>query len=213
MNRLHRPRARRGIVAALTAGLMLLVVATIGPFGANAAAVCTKTITGTHSGVITVAGGQSVCLKGAVQDGAVNVNAGGALSVTAKSIVTGAVTLKSGFVRFEFCDSKTVRGAISAKGSRGYVHIGGNDSVGTCAANTIDGAVTVNASNGKVRVASNGIGGQVTASANVLGTTISANRIGGALTCSGNIPAPVNGGAANTVSGKRTGQTCAASTF
>jgi hypothetical protein len=213
MNRLHHPRARRRIGAVLTTGLALLVVTTIAPVSANAAFTCTKTISGSHSGVITVAGGQTLCLKGAVQNGAVNVNPGGALSVTAKSIVTGAVTLKSGFVRFQFCDSKTVRGAISATGSRGYVHIGGKDSSGSCAANTIDGAVTVGASNGAVRVADNSIGGAMTARTNVLGTTISANRIVGALTCAGNIPAPINGGASNTVGGKRTGQTCATSTF
>jgi hypothetical protein len=155
-----------------------------------------------------------MCLKGAVQDGAVNVNAGGALSVTAKSTITGAVTLKSGFVSLKFCDSKTVRGAVKATGSRGYVHVGGTDSQGTCAANTIDGAVTVDANRGAVLVGGNQIVGAMTASANgLLGTKITANQIGGALTCSANTPAPTNGGAKNTVGGKRTGQTCAAVSF
>lgn len=219
MNRLHRPRARRGIVAALTGALTLLVVGTLAPLSAHASLLCTQTISGAHSGVITVAGGQKVCLDGAVQDGAVNVNAGGALSVVNKSIITGAVTLKSGFDDLRFCDSSTVRGAISATGSTGYVHIGGNDSLDSCAANTIDGAVTVDANAGKVKVATNHIAGGMTASANlggVLGldgTTISANQIAGALTCSGNTPPPVNDGASNTVGGSRSGQTCAVSTF
>ncbi|MDX6720967.1 MAG: hypothetical protein QOJ63_3221 [Solirubrobacteraceae bacterium] len=214
MHRLHRPRARRGIVAGLTAGLTLLVITTIAPLSAHASLLCTQTISGPHSGVITVAGGQKLCLNGAVQDGAVNVNAGGALSVTNKSIITGAVTLKSGFDDLVFCDSTTVRGAISATGSLGYVHVGGTDLLGACAANTIDGAVTVDANHGAVLVADNQIAGAMTASANgLLGTTISANHIGGALTCSGNTPAPNNGGAGNTVSGNRSGQTCAVSTF
>lgn len=219
MNRLHRPRARRGIVAAVTGALTLLVVGTLAPLSAHASLLCTQTISGAHSGVITVAAGQKVCLNGAVQDGAVNVNAGGALSVSNKTIITGAVTLKSGFDDLSFCDSSTVRGAISATGSQGYVHIGGSDPLVTCAGNTIDGAITVDANEGTVKVADNHIAGAMTASANLGGplglggTTISANQIAGALTCSGNTPPPVNGGASNAVSGNRSGQTCAVSTF
>ncbi|MDX6705462.1 MAG: hypothetical protein QOI48_1308 [Solirubrobacteraceae bacterium] len=215
MNRLHRQPARRRIVAALTGALTLMVVATIAPLSAQASLLCTQTISGPHSGQITVAGGQKLCLNGAVQDGAVDVNAGGALSVTNKTIITGAVTLKSGFDDLEFCDSTTVRGAISATGSLGYVHIGGNDLLLlACAGNTIDGAVTVDSNHGAVKVANNQIAGAVVASGNVnLSTTISGNAIGGALTCSGNVPPPNNGGVGNAVSGNRSGQTCAVSTF
>jgi hexosaminidase len=219
MNPLHRPRARRRIVAGLTGAFTLLVVGTLAPMSAHASLLCTQTISGAHSGVIIVAAGQKVCLDGAVQDGAVNVNAGGALAVDNNTIITGAVTLKSGFDDLRFCGSSTVRGAISATGSQGYVHIGGNDLLSSCASNTIDGAITVDANHGTVKVANNLIAGAMTASANLGGllglggTTISANQIGGALTCSGNTPAPVNGGASNTVSGMRTGQTCAVSTF
>ena len=219
-NMIRRSPARRGVVAALTGAVTLVVLSTIVPLSAHASLLCTQTITGPHSGVITVASGQKLCLNGAIQDGAVNVNAGGALSVTNKSIITGAVTLKSGFDDLQFCDSTTVRGAISATGSQGYVHIGGNDLlVLACAANTIDGAVTLDANNGTIKLANNKIAGAVTASGNqggllhLGGTTISGNQIGGSLTCTGNIPAPNNAGVSNAVSGGRSGQTCAVSTF
>jgi hexosaminidase len=220
MNRLHHLRTRRGTVAALTGALALLALGTIAPLSAQATVSCTETISGPHSGVITVAGGQKLCLDGAVQDGAVNVDPGGALSVTNKSIITGAVTLKSGFVDLEFCDSTTVRGAISATGSLGDVKIGGTGSSElACPANDIDGAVTLEANNGGIQLGKNMIAGEVTASGNLggplgeAGTTISGNQIGGALTCTGNIPAPNNAGVTNTVSGSRSGQTCAVTTF
>jgi hypothetical protein len=76
---------------------------------------CTQTIAGRHTGVLNVAADQKLCLLIAVQDGAVNVSAGGSLSVI-DSTVTGAVTLTGGFRTLEFCNSRTVRGAISATG-------------------------------------------------------------------------------------------------
>jgi len=220
MNRLHRQRTRRGTVAALTGALTLLALGTIAPLSAQASLLCTQTISGPNSGVITVASGQKLCLNGAVQDGAVNVNAGGALSVVNKSIITGAVTLKSGFDDLEFCDSSTVRGAISATGSQGDVKIGGTGPLALlCPANIIDGAVTLDANKGAIQLGKNHIAGAVTASANLggllglPGTTISGNQIGGALTCNGNTPAPNNDGVTNTVGGNRSGQTCAVTTF
>jgi len=83
----------------------------------------------------------------------------------------------------------------------------------TCPANTIDGAVTLNANKAGVTLARNYIAGAVTASANLNGTTISANTIAGALTCTTNAPAPTNAGVRNAVGGGRSGQTCAVLTF
>jgi hypothetical protein len=214
MNRLPFRRIRQGAVAALTAGLALPVLWTVAPLTAHAAA-CTQTITGAHSGVINVAANQKVCLRLATQDGAVNVAPGGALSVTTSSTITGAVTLKAGYTEFEFCGSKTVRGAISATGGKGSVVIGGSGLIGSilCPANTIDGAVTLDANKAGVQLARSSVAGAVTASANLGGTTISGNQIGGKLTCSGNIPAPTNDGVSNAVAGGRVGQTCAVLTF
>jgi hypothetical protein len=214
MNRHHRRPVLHGIVATLTGALTLLVLGTIAPMSAQAAA-CTQTITGAHSGVLNVAANQKLCLDGAVQNGAVNVAPNGALSVLNKSTITGAVTLKSGFETLEFCGSKTVRGAISATGGKGAVLIGSVSQTGaqSCAANTIGGAVTLNANKAGVKLARNTISGKVTASANLKGTVISGNHIGGALNCSANNPAPTNGGVKNSVSGGRSGQTCATTAF
>jgi hypothetical protein len=131
------------------------------------------------------------------------------------STVTGAITLKSGYLTFDFCGSRTVRGAISATGANGAVLIGGAGLLGslTCASNRIDGAVTLNANNAGVTLGRNYVAGAVTASANLRGTVISGNSIAGALTCTTNVPAPTNGGVRNVVGGGRSGQTCAVITF
>jgi hypothetical protein len=208
MTPLHHHRIGRGIGATFSAALALLAVATLAP-SAQAAAACTQTISGHHSGVLNVAANQKLCLSSAVQNGAVNVAPGGALSVV-RSTVTGGLTLKSGYLTFDFCGSTTVRGAISATGGKGAVLIGGAPS---CSANTIDGAVTLDANEAGVTLAGNRVGGAVTASANLVKTTISGNRIGGALTCTTNVPAPTNAGVRNAVGGGRSGQTCASLAF
>lgn len=210
MTRISRKTLGRGLCATAA----LLAVASIAPVGASAAIACTSTIIGAHSGVLSVAAGKKVCLLNAVQNGAVNVAPGGGLSV-AGSTITGAVTLKSGFTDLQFCGSRTIRGALSVTGGKFSVMIGGRGLIGsvTCPANSIDGAITLNANKSGVQLSRNTIVGAVTASANLHATTITANRIGGALTCTTNVPAPTNAGAKNTVSGGRSGQTCAASTF
>jgi hypothetical protein len=82
-----------------------------------------------------------------------------------------------------------------------------------CPANTIDGAVTLNANLAGVTLGANQISGAVTASANLGGTTISGNTIAGALTCTSNAPPPTNAGVRNAVGGGRSGQTCSVLTF
>ncbi len=213
MNRIHHRRTRQGIVATLGGGLALLAMAAIAPSAAHAAG-CTQTIVGAHSGVLNVAARQKLCLVLAVQDGAVNVAPGGALSVS-NSTVTGAVTLKAGYLTLDFCGSRTIRGAISATGGTGAVLIGGSGLLGSllCPANTIDGAVTLNANLAGVTLAHSHTSGAVTASANLGGTTISGDQIVGALTCTTNVPPPTNAGVHNTVGGGRSGQTCAVLTF
>jgi hypothetical protein len=214
MSRTHHPRVRRGIVTALAGGAAVLALSAVGPAGANAAAACTSTISGPHTGVINVPANQTLCLFGAVQNGAVNVAPGGGLSVL-HSTVTGAITLKAGYSSLTVCDSQTVRGAISATGGSGAVVIGGAGLLGglLCAANTIDGAVTLDANQAGVTLGRNLVTGAVTASANLGGTTISGNRIVGALTCTTNAPPPTNAGVRNTVGGGRSGQTCSVLTF
>jgi hypothetical protein len=214
MNRPDHHRVHRGLVAALTTGAAVLALSTIAPAAAQAAGGCTSTISGPHNGVINVPGNETLCLVGAVQTGAVNVAPLGGLSVV-DSTVTGALTLKSGYTSLTFCDSTTVRGAISATGGSGAVEIGGSGLLGSlfCPSNTIDGAVTLNSNKAGVTLGLNSISGAVTASANLGGTTISGNRIGGALTCTTNAPPPTDAGVANTVGGGRSGQTCSVLTF
>src|SRR5256885_16383260 len=118
MNHLHHQRIRQGILATLAGVLVLPATWAIAPVTAQAAPDCTQTISGAHSGVLNVAGNQKLCLKNAVQDGAVNVAPDGALSVVG-STITGAVTLKSGYSGLDFCASRTIRGAISATGGTG----------------------------------------------------------------------------------------------
>jgi hexosaminidase len=178
---------------------------------ASAASACTTTITGPHSGTMTLSGPGTTCLKDATQDGAITVTNGHELSVM-DSKIYGAVTSTSS-APFTFCRSSTVRGAIKVSNSMNPVLLG--DNATACPANVIDGAVTVDSNTGGVQIAGNSIAGAVTASKNIAnsGTVLSNNQIGGKLTCSGNIPAPANSGQANTVKGDRVGQTCAAGTF
>jgi hypothetical protein len=160
---------------------------------------------------MTLSGPGVTCLQNATQDGAITVMNGHELSVV-DSKITGAVTSTSS-APFTFCHSSTVRGAIKVSNSMKPVVIG--DNAATCAANVIDGAVTLNANKGGTQLAGNSVGGAVTASQNVAsgGPIISNNQIGGKLTCSGNTPAPVNNGQSNAVKGERVGQTCADGTF
>jgi hypothetical protein len=206
-------RFSKTAIAILTGTFAVAAVAGIGltTNGASAAGACTNTITGAHSGTMTLSGPGTTCLQNATQDGAITVTNGHELSVV-DSKIYGAVTSTSG-APFTFCGSSTVRGAIKVSNSMNAVVIGDNGA--PCPANVIDGAVTLDSNKGGVQLGGNSIAGAVTANKNIAagGTVISNNHIGGKLTCSGNMPAPVNNGQANTVSGDRVGQTCAAGTF
>jgi hexosaminidase len=205
------PKSRSAIA---TGALMLAAVSGIGltaTTGASAAGTCTSTVTGAHSGTMTLSGPGVTCLQNATQDGAITVMNGHELSVV-DSKITGAITSTSS-APFTFCHSSTVRGAIKVSNSMKPVVIG--DNTAACAANVIDGAVTLDANKGGTQLAGNSVAGAVTASQNIApsGPVISNNQIGGKLTCSGNTPAPVNNGQPNTVKGERVGQTCADGTF
>jgi hypothetical protein len=178
---------------------------------ASATGACTNTITGAHSGALTLSGPGVTCLKNATQDGAITVGNGHELSVV-DSKIYGAVTSTSS-APFTFCHSSTVRGAISVASSMNFVLIG--DNALACPVNIIDGAVTLDSNKGGVQFGGNSTAGAVTANGNIASsaTIIENNHIGGKLTCTGNTPAPVNNGHGNTVSGAREGQTCASGTF
>jgi len=206
-------RVPKIVLATVTGALAVAAGSGIGltTTTASATGTCTNTITGAHSGTLTLSGPGTTCLKDATQDGAITVSNGHELSVV-NSKIYGAVTSTSS-APFTFCHSSTVRGAISVSNSMNLVLIGDNGL--PCPANIIDGAVTADSNKGGVHLGGNSIAGAVTASGNIApsGTIIENNHIGGKLTCSGNTPAPVNNGKGNTVSGDRVGQTCASGTF
>jgi hypothetical protein len=209
----HSFRRIPKIAFATLAGTLAVAASGLGLTTTNASATgaCTETITGAHSGTMTLSGPGTTCLKNATQDGAITVMNGHELSVV-DSKITGAVTSTSS-APFTFCHSSTVQGAIGVSNSTNLVLIGDNGVA--CPANVIDGAVTMDSNKGGVHLGGNSIAGAVTASGNVApsGTIIENNHIGGKLSCSGNSPAPVNNGHGNTVSGARDGQTCASGTF
>jgi hypothetical protein len=231
-----RHRTSRGVFAALTGGLVVAAAWVAGPLTAHGAggdapatAACTTTINGPHTGTLDLkVAGTTTCLKGATQNGAITVASGAALSVI-DSTVTGAITSTS-VAPFTFCNSKTVRGAISVAQSKGLVLIGGGpDGAASCGPNNVDGAITVNGNSGGVEVGGTTTSGAVTVTGNTAPTSgaptedrateIEGNHIGGKLTCTGNTPAPVNDSSANTVTGAnavngaREGQSCASGTF
>jgi len=208
---LYKALGRPDILTRLAAVRLALAVPALWSIApaAEAAKRCTRTIRGTRTGVLTVAAGERVCLKNAVQNGNVSVAPDGSLTVVDSRIV-GTVTLDSGFRKFKFCHSRTSNGAITATGGTGDVNIGRGSE---CAGNVIDGALVLDANASGVWVNRSHIAGATTVSNTIGRTVLSGNRMAGALTCATNNPDPVNGGNPNRVNGARTGETCANPNF
>jgi hypothetical protein len=188
---------------------------------------CTTTITGPHSGNITVSSGLT-CLVNASQAGSVTVEAGAALSV-AGSAVSGSVTASSP-AGITYCGS-TEAGSLTVTGAAGPVVLSGQLPDGTaCTADTISGAVTITGASAPVtvtgltqrgaltlendtaRVTLDGsrLTGGVLVENNTAtapaAITVSGNTVTGSLSCTGNNPAPTDNGSINTVSGTAAGQ-------
>jgi photosystem II stability/assembly factor-like uncharacterized protein len=145
-------------------------------------------LTGTLSAKLNVAPGEAVCLgPGAVQNGQVNVAAGGRLDVEGGTII-GPVK-SSGAVVVRFCGSN-IQGALTITGSTGLVLAGGDAATGACAANTIVGPVAVTGNTGGVEFNGNSVDGPHTITGNT-----------------GSLPAPDTGSVhavGNTVTGPKT---------
>jgi hypothetical protein len=172
----------------------------------------TKTISGSSSGALTVASGQSVLITGSVS-GSITVNSGGALEID-KGTVSGNITA-TGAVGLTLCGA-TLSGALSVSKSTGYVLIGGGSGTG-CTKSTISGSVTLSGNTAGVQVATNTISGAVSVTNNSgtgptqlggLETEVTGNTISGSLSCSTNTPGVTDNGSANKASSKN-GQ-CAA---
>src|SRR5437879_2253363 len=115
-------RVPKIVFAILTGTLAVATVSGIGlttATDASATGACTNTITGSHSGTMTLSGPGVTCLKNATQDGAITVMNGHELSVV-DSKIYGAVTSTSS-APFTFCHSSTVRGAIKVSNSMNLV--------------------------------------------------------------------------------------------
>ena len=164
---------------------------------------CTRTVSGT-TGAVTVQNGEFVCIDNATVS-SVTVQPGGRVLVT-NSTLNGALN-SNGATGVEVCSS-TVNGSTNISNSTGPVVLG--DDNGGCPGNTFKSGITLTNNHGGFEVFGNTITGTVSATGNTapVGSEaeIENNNIGGGLSCSGNTPPPDNDGAANTVTGARTGQ-------
>jgi hypothetical protein len=135
------------------------------------------TLTGTHTGPLTIPSGTVACLAGATVTGPVTVQPGATLIATG-STFTGPVgaTGAAGF----FLTGSTVTGPVRVSGTTG-------------AAVIVTTLVT-----GPVQLQDNGTGGGA--------ILLAGNVVRGPLRCTGNAPAPVNLEFSNVVTGPRSGQ-------
>jgi hypothetical protein len=149
----------------------------------------TTTISGNQGGGLTIPSGQTFDVtSGGKVNGNVTIQSGGGLVVTGGT-VNGGIT-STGSVWLNLCGA-SISGGLSVTGSTGPVVIG-NPAAG-CPINTIKGGLTLTNNAG--------------------GVTVAGNNISGGLTCTGNNPQPTDAAKSNTVSGTRSGQTCAAGSF
>jgi 5'-nucleotidase len=189
---------------------MLASVLAIGAGGAAAqTASCSGTLAPGSYDRVNVAAGASCTVSGTVTvTGNVTVGTGASLSVvspakfTVNSSLLGAnaasiiiVPLPSGV--------SNILGSVSLTGTTKELviensFVGGTLSVANSNVTLID--LFSNNVGGNVLVQNNKTSGGVNSD------IIQANTIGGSLVCSGNTPAPVNGGAPNTVGGSKAGQ-------
>jgi beta-glucosidase len=142
----------------------------------NLAPACTRTITGTNNGPLSVSSGV-LCLDGATVNGPINITSGASLLAVGASIHGPVSAANANTV---WLSGGQVSGALSVTHTTGTVIVDGT------------------AIKGPLSLSSN-----MPRSTTPL---VSANTINGPLSCAGNSPAPANGGQANSVSGPKSGQ-------
>ncbi|MEO3923945.1 hypothetical protein ABGB07_08805 [Micromonosporaceae bacterium B7E4] len=138
---------------------------------------CTRTVTGRHTGPLTVPAGVTCLAPGATVTGPVTVLPGASLAGT-DATVTGPVSALG--ARSVQLTGARITGALSVVGATGRVVVTGNQ---------VTGPVSL-------------VGNRTGETPVVL----SANTVRGALACAGNHPAPVRDGEPNTVAGRAAGQ-------
>jgi Putative Ig domain/Legume lectin domain len=159
------------------------------------------TITGTHSGALTIGPGVT-SIAGAILTGPVTIKAGAVVSITG-STLDGSLAV-SGAASLAVCGS-TVDGSLQVANATGPVLLGGSGT-SACAADTFRGSLALSGNAGNLVLAGAKIGGAAAVANNTGGTLLAGNTIGGPLACSGNNPPPTDGGQPNAVSGGAAGQ-------
>lgn len=184
-----------------------------------------------QDGDITVASGGKLKIVKSTVHGAITLASGFIKFTMCKSTQTGgsAISVTGGAKPVliggtKTCAGNTISGAVNLTSNLAAVKMGKNQIAGVVNANSnqavvrvlknhIGGAMNADSNQTGLIVSKNTIGGAVTLTSNLVKTRLAGNTITGALNCSSNAPEPTNGGSPNTVSGARTGQTCAASNF
>jgi hypothetical protein len=122
-------------------------------------------LTGSHSGTLTVAAGQAVCLgSGFSQNGKIIVQAGAALDIRPGAILSGALSA-TGATALRVCGAQ-VTGPVTLSASSGLVVVG-DDEGPACAGNAITGPVVLTSNSGGVEFDYNTVNGPLT----ITGTT------------------------------------------
>ena len=156
----------------------------------------------------------TTCLSNANVRGKIVVPAGATLSIV-NSTVSGGVSTARGAGPITICGSHVV-GRVRITGAAGFLLVGDTDE--GCAANRIDGSVTLASNTGGFEVGFNRISNGLTVKGNIgagpepASPEIEANTIIGVLACSGDSPVVSDNNRPNSVSSKRAGE-CAPPSF
>jgi hypothetical protein len=169
---------------------------------------CTQVLSGQQVGNLRVGSG-IVCLVNARVTGSVIVGPGGQLVVSLSSV--GGSLSASRAMAVTMCGS-TVHGRVVVSGTTKFVLLGDPGDDG-CPGNQFGAGVTLSANHGAVEVDQNTITGNLIVKKTTgtgpypedQGAEIGGNTIHSGLSCPGNSPIS-NDGAANSVTGTRTGQ-------
>ena len=169
---------------------------------------CTRTITGTHHGPLTIRKGVT-CITAATFRGSLTITRGATVAISGSHI---SGPFRSNQAETLSVCSTRITGPVSVTASTGYVLVGNGSPA--CGASTIRGRVTLTSNADGLELAGNTIFGAVRLTGNsgpghdtgTAGLEVEANHIRGSLACWRNTPAPTDGSQPNTVTGHAAGQ-------
>jgi YVTN family beta-propeller protein len=173
-----------------------------------AAGGCTRAITGTHRGALTIGKGVT-CITAATLRGPLTISRGAIASISGSQI-SGPLRSSQADV-LSVCSTR-ITGPVSVTTSSGYVLVG--DGSPGCGGSTIRGQVSLTGNAGGLELQGNTISGPVRLISNsargpgadTADLEVEANHIRGPLACWRNTPAPSDGDQPNTITGHITGQ-------